>query len=219
MTLMPEHFLENNIYSQTTKVPHQKLWEKLLPSRSFFPSSDGVDISVTFSFNDIDTGVRKLMNKCKLFEKEEKISKEYYDTFKYLRECLQEFTNLLPNKSYKVKIESSKGNKGQKCPKWHTDYVPIRLILALHEPGVNYALFPETQYKNYVNACNEIDVHFANEIMDKEFGECIKRFDAGDYVVLRGKKWKSCDSGAIHRSPNMNPFQGRVVMTVDVVED
>ena len=218
--LVPQHFVRKNIYSHKTKVPHKHIWERLLPS-PLSSSSNGIDISVTFS-DDIDTGARELIDKCNIFREEERRSVEHIDIINYLRECMCEFAQFVPNKKYKVRIVSSRGKKGQKCPRWHIDHVNLRLILALHGPGVCYAAPTENHYESFVNACSEIDTKEANKIIEKQFGNNIEYFEAGDYVVLLGKAWENSENGnaaAIHRSPSIMPFQGRVLITIDVVEN
>jgi len=218
--LVPQHFERKNMYSHKTKVPHKHIWERLLPS-PLSSSSNGIDISVTFS-DDIDTGARELIDKCNIFREEERRSVEHIDIINYLRECMCEFAQFVPNKKYKVRIVSSRGKKGQKCPRWHIDHVNLRLILALHGPGVCYAAPTENHYESFVNACSEIDTKEANKIIEKQFGNNIEYFEAGDYVVLLGKAWENSENGnaaAIHRSPSIMPFQGRVLITIDVVEN
>jgi len=218
--LVPQHFERKNIYSHKTKVPHKHIWERLLPN-PLSSSSNGIDISVTFS-DDIDTGARELIDKCNIFREEERRSVEHIDIINYLRECMCEFAQFVPNEKYKVRIVSSRGKKGQKCPRWHIDHVNLRLILALHGPGVCYAAPTENHYESFVNACSEIDTKEANKIIEKQFGNNIQYFEAGDYVVLLGKAWENSENGnaaAIHRSPSIMPFQGRVLITIDVVEN
>lgn len=218
--LVPQHFERKNMYSHKTKVPHKHIWERLLPN-PLSSSSNGIDISVTFS-DDIDTGARELIDKCNIFREEERRSVEHIDIINYLRECMCEFAQFVPNKKYKVRIVSSRGKKGQKCPRWHIDHVNLRLILALHGPGVCYAAPTENHYESFVNACSEIDTKEANKIIEKQFGNNIQYFEAGDYVVLLGKAWENSENGnaaAIHRSPSIMPFQGRVLITIDVVEN
>ena len=168
---IPGAFSKHNIYSHKTQVPHEQVWERILPS-TFYPSSCGVDVSVTFT--DIDVGVSELIQKCNLFPNEDEYGIEYADTFEYLKECFQQFTLLSPNKSYRVKIEPTRGQKGKKCPKWHADYVPLRLILALYGPGVNYASLTSNEYEKYLNACNYLGSNRANRIMEKESSDKIQ---------------------------------------------
>ena len=98
--------------------------------------------------------------------------------------------------------------------------MPLRLILALHGPGANYASLTSKEFKKYSNACNCLGSDMANIMMEEESSDKIQRFGTGDYVVLMGKKWQNnCNAAAIHRSPDVRPFQGRVLMTIDVDED
>jgi len=219
LKLIPEHFERKNIYSHKTKVPHKHVWERLLP-HTFSSSSKGIDI--TFTFSDVDAGARELIDKCNMFHEEERNSVEYNDIIEYVRGCMHEFAQITPKNNYKVRIVSSRGKKGQKCPRWHIDHVNLRLILSLHGPGVCYAAPIDDQCESFVNACSETDTKKANEIIEKQFGNNIQYFEAGDYVILMGKEWENNDNAnaaAIHRSPSLMPFQGRVLMTMDVIED
>ena len=161
-----------------------------------------------------------MIQKCNLFPNEDKDTIEHADTFEYLKECFQQFTLLSLNKSYRVAIEPTRGQKGKKCSKWHSDWVPLRLILALYGSGVNYAFLTSNEYEKYSNAYNCLSSDRANRVIEKARSDKIKRFGSGDYVVLMGKKWQNCyNAAAIHRSPDLRPFQGHVLMTIDIDED
>lgn len=85
-----------------------------------------------------------------------------------------------------------------------------------------------------VNASDEMDTEsFNNKILQLLHEESIpvRHAKTGDVVIMMGKKWekqfqnqhaetnKSIDVGAVvHRSPILSHFQGRVLLTVDVIE-
>lgn len=136
--------------------------------------------------------------------------------------------------TFKARVVSSRGVSGQKCPRWHIDHVPLRLIVALEGPGVCYL---QRQNKSnihewkaedldIVNNCEEINTQQANELIRDSYPNHREvQTKPGDAILLMGKAWemKTNDmiliEAAVHKSPNVLPFQGRVLLTVDVVMD
>jgi hypothetical protein len=58
-----------------------------------------------------------------------------------------------PKIRYKARIVSSIGTSGGKCPRWHIDHVPIRLVMSLKGPGCVY-IPHELEYKFCINNNN-----------------------------------------------------------------
>ena len=144
------------------------------------------------------------------------------------------------NPRFKVRIVSSRGPSGQKCPRWHVDHVQIRLVLSLIGPGsVHIPLDHEQRWvskhgnalvnRDALNNLDEEDSKKANQVI-LPFGDnnmAIKA-KAGDAVFMMGKAWEDISDekgilpgGAIkalvHKSPTLHAHEARVLLTVDIL--
>ena len=260
--LVHPYFIENNTNVQTTptKLP-LNIWKKLVPSpfekgSSNAFSQQGVD--VTSIFEDPRMGAEELMRQCGFSptssSPEPLSSAQYDETRQHLEDCLAIFQqtvsdSLSPSLSstiiptFKARIVSSRGQAGTKCPRWHLDHVPLRLILSLEGPGVCY--IQQTTSPNECDCCEdkenenvvvnnsqEINTIQANKVIRDQYSNDKEiKAKAGEVVLLLGKTWentikKQREDGmkqippieaAIHKSPTLLPLQGRVLLTVDVV--
>merc|ERR1712232_33888 len=102
--------------------------------------------------------------------------------------------------TYKARIVSSRGSVGGKCPRWHVDHVPVRLLSALVGPGVCY--IPHTSGNgdtnsntsldlDVLNASDDVDTDAANRAIMKARGVKVKHAATGDAILLLGKSWES----------------------------
>ena len=137
----------------------------------------------------------------------------------------------------KARIVSSIGNSGTKCPRWHIDHVPIRLVTSLYGPGCVYIPHESEQNNNTrllnrhaLNHLEEEDSQIANSIIVSnshlENEKFITYSKTGDAVYLMGSSWKKSNHNnnnkntirpVAHKSPIMKPNQGRVLLTVDML--
>jgi hypothetical protein len=145
---------------------------------------------------------------------------------------------------FQVRVTSSRGSTGTKCPVWHMDHVPVRWIQALVGPGCMWVEPEDTvaiveQWNN-----NEVDdddgddddgfmAQSAKERNHQLIGPTATVHQAaqGEAVMLIGNRWSELalqsqsDGGvsltaAIHKSPDqLLPWQGRVLLTMDVLYD
>jgi len=136
------------------------------------------------------------------------------DTIKYLATALSYFQTVAapPNSPKNVKciarIVSTFGSVGTKCPRWHADHIPVRLIMSILGPGCEY--IPETITdddqprivdRQALNNLDEDDTMKANDIIvpphllsdaENRFGEdtIMKHAKEGDAVLLMGRGWE-----------------------------
>ena len=237
------YFIENNtnVQSIPTKLP-QNVWNKLVPSSTMSAIFPQVGVDVTSIYQDPHEGAQDLLRQCGLtpssistslfssfFPLNESLSQQQYDeTLQHLEHCLATFQNAIPDPSIlsscslktlcKAKIVSSRGAGGIKCPRWHTDCVPLRLIMSLEGPGVCY-------FKD-LNALQTNTV-----LRNQYFNYDERQAKTGDAMLVMGKMWQDMiqqkqASGttefpplqaAVHKSPDITQSQGRVLLTVDVV--
>ena len=241
------YFIENktNIQIIPTKLPFN-VWNKLVPSQfgETIPSiSSQQGVNVTSTFQDPRIGAQDLLCKCGLTPSSSSphrhLSKEEYEkTSRHLEQCLSIFQDAIADDNspaltltFRAEIQSSRGMAGTKCPKWHMDNVPLRLLLSLEGPGVCY-LQPITNPQNAQSIgqkCTEYNGCDCEKYSNHEELQA----KAGEVALLLGKRWeeviKKQYSGGmkqlsplqavVHKSPTLLPLQGRVLLKVDVVMD
>jgi len=84
------------------------------------------------------------------------------------------------------------------CPRFHTDQVPCRLITTYAGKGTEW-------------------LDNSDETLPRK--DTIKTLLAGEVALFKGKAWEdNHDSGAVHRSPTLQPDESRVLLTLDWVE-
>ena len=102
--------------------------------------------------------------------------------------------------------------RGQKCPKWHEDYVKIRLLKAYYGNGPEYAL-PDDNLVRLNNALNSLQGKDLAVHPSK-----VKKCGVNDILIIRGKK--STEEGFIpvlHRSPAASDEkQRRLLLTITI---
>jgi hypothetical protein len=143
---------------------------------------------------------------------------------------------------FQVRVTSSRGSTGTKCPVWHMDQVPVRWIQSLVGPGCMWvgqedAVAIVEQWNNKVDD-NDDDEFMAQSAKDRNHQligptASIHQAAQGEAVMLIGNRWSELavhsqsDSSssvsltaAIHKSPDqLLPWQGRVLLTMDVLYD
>lgn len=216
-------------------------------------------------FDNASIGARDLLEKCGVIlpsSKNDESSSSLplpetimaeKETVKHLTSILSYFqtvaapTNGSKNIKCIARIVSTEGSAGIKCPRWHADHVPVRLVMSILGPGCEY--IPENIAENdqpqlvnrqALNNLDEDDTMKANDIIvppallyDDEAKCPIRHADEGEAVLLMGRGWeddiiplqdeKSIDSSnsvlaAVHRSPTLLPDQERILLTVDLVD-
>jgi len=212
------------------------------------------DIEVVF--DDPSVGARLLMHQCGLLSHldqsdqpanilPETLMKEQ-ETLDHLSKVLSYYQSIVStddkNKTCRARIVSSIGSIGTKCPRWHADHVPLRLVMSLLGPGCEYIPFEmetcnvngetiQTVNRQALNTLEEDDTSIANEIIvPTDRVEIAKKLHSrnvvtcanpGDVVLLMGRGWEEKTNNvlaAVHRSPRLNDTEQRVLLTVDVVD-
>jgi hypothetical protein len=193
---------------------------------------------VTAFFDDPVDGARQLLDGCGI-----KIENDNDETLRHLASALSYFQDYVSFASggmarkCKARIVASRGPIGIKCPRWHLDHVPVRLIMSLVGPGCDYvpeSISPRATNNVYVDrhALNGLDMDDsirANTIIVPEEAGVVHA-KVGEAVVLMGREWdtvgEAMDNGdtgtihaAAHKSPDLSPFESRVLLTVDLAED
>lgn len=202
-----EHNVELFDYSS-----HQtKAWQSLIP---LIPGERGCDVTVKWT--SPEGGSALLLEH--LFPQNEKIRQ---DLQPLLQESFSTFQSLLLPSfgEFKARVVATRGPSGTKCPRWHVDHVPMRWIQALVGPGCDYVVGSDGIQWEAVNGMDEIESDEANlELVNEEIAD-IRQAIEGQGVVLWGSENDDGRFPAVHKSPTLGPFQGRVLLTLDVVRD
>ena len=105
-----------------------------------------------------------------------------------------------------ARIVSSFGINGIKCPRWHADHVPVRLVMSIIGPGCEY-IPHEVEVmgtssnerlvdRNALNTLDEDDTRIANDIivppnlLSTGKKTTITPAKEGDAVLLMGRAWE-----------------------------
>ncbi|KAL7522472.1 hypothetical protein ACHAWX_007165 [Stephanocyclus meneghinianus] len=225
------------------------------------------DVEVTFV--DPSVGAQLLLEKCGLLSQQEMYNLFNGSRNKNIGDNIQQTAAILPEINMKeqqtlhhiatilsyyqsvvspnnekttcrARIVSTLGSIGTKCPRWHADHVPVRLVMSLIGPGCEYIPYEmETMQdgqgtihvveRDALNNLEEDDTSKANKMIvpshtlemakqqsKKEIVICAKE---GEAVLLMGRGWQEKDGGvlaAVHRSPRMTEGEERILLTVDV---
>jgi hypothetical protein len=101
------------------------------------------------------------------------------------------------------------GLQSAMCPKFHVDYVGIRLLCTYLGPGTEYL-------EN--NKFNRLLVQKYHGIQQPEPNGKIKKANPMDIVLLKGENWfDNKNHGAIHRSPQISNSESRYMISLDAI--
>ena len=209
---------------------------------------------VTVQFDDATTGAQELVKQCQLFTQRSDDNTGKQSTLlpentmmeqeitQHLTDVLSYFQSVACNDNSNIKcqarIVSSIGKNGIKCPRWHADHVPVRLVMSIIGPGCEY-IPHEVEVmgsssnsrlvdRNALNTLDEDDTRIANDIIvpPNLNTEAVTSAKEGDAVLLMGRAWEDSSEGdftddaklaAVHRSPLLSSGQERILLTVDLV--
>jgi len=135
----------------------------------------------------------------------------------------------------KARLVATRGSPLTKCPQWHLDHVPVRWIQALTGPGCLWIANPdEAVCWDRINALNDNDnddddddivlddtSNDRNQLLVDATRAVVEQAAPGEAVLLLGQEWPDPSvRPAVHKSPEIQrPWQGRVLLTMDVVLD
>lgn len=174
------------------------------------PMGKGCDVTVQWS--DPLEGAAKLVAHCGI-EEGDQVSQ-------VLTEALGKFRDLaieerLSPQLFKARIVATRGSLGTKCPRWHYDHVPLRHIQALVGAGCDFVVSEEGVDRSFLNKADDADTVRINKSMVDIKEADVRQGREGEMIVLRGLE--GCDLPCVHKSPTLPWWQGRVLMTVDVL--
>ena len=212
----------------------QNFWKIMIQKRK-----DGkvnkVGIDKSIEFKDSYKGAKKLISKCFDDLNFDEKSSSYHDIVNYIHDIFDHFQSTVSSPqshggagahSFRARLVSTRGPIGQKCPRWHVDHVPLRLVMSLIGPGCRYIPHDtENRSKQMIldrkalNGLDELDTERANKII-VPLGEegVVYEALAGESIILMGRAWEREEIlSAPHCSPPLGEKEGRVLLTVDVL--
>lgn len=181
-------------------------WNSLIP---LIPGERGCDVTIHWTCPD--EGSHRLLEHC--FSS----TKDIQTLQPLLYESFQKFQYLFSAKKYKARIVATRGPSGTKCPRWHIDHVPARWIQSLVGPGCDHVVGLDGINWNYVNGMETTD-DINEELVDESLAQ-IRHAQVGEGVVLWGSENAEGKPPAVHKSPKLGPLEGRVLLTLDIVQE
>jgi len=214
------------------------------------PTSTGVDVSVDFT--DAGEGANELVRRLQACDcgcdaqdsdngSHKAVTAFIREVFSYYQESVQSPHHpstvergddgaVTRDCTFRTRLVSTNGPSGQKCPRWHVDHVPVRLVMSIVGPGCTYishdaefAIAKErTVDREALNELIEFDTARANALI-LPCGEdgLAETAGVGEAIVMMGRAWEDADRrnvGAVpHRSPDLVEGEGRILLTVDVL--
>eukprot|EP00978_Attheya_sp_CCMP212_P040662 scaffold224296_cov63-Attheya_sp.AAC.1 len=255
-------FQNTNLYTEqipfSPVVPSENPYEMLVPDIGSSVKDDvrsvlGLEsmgssvLDVSVEFVDPHTGAMSMCSKCfgrsLLPERKDAV-------VGHLTKILGLYQSIIPSTSssdgsirYKARLVATRGRKrGTKCPRWHVDHVPVRLVMSLVGPGCMYVTDESAIDRTALNNLDLTDTQTANHRIVSSPHEndndnsstssgCMDQAPDGTAVLLMGRAWQEEEEGiekrrhdtratplaAVHKSPELDLFEGRVLLTVDVV--
>ena len=208
-------------------------------------SGNGVDLTVTWNSND-DTPrhvaqqvLDQIIVHASAPSSIPKTTKNRMET--YLTTCLTEFQSFCDEhltrapSSYQIRLVATRGPASTKCPQWHLDHVPLRWIQSLVGPGCEYIEGTTGINWSSINGLDDDDddsmavssnVQNRNAQLVNPDIATIRQAATGEAMILTGTEISNYVSSSlsedllpvVHKSPNIPMFQGRVLVTQNVVE-
>ncbi|KAL3774959.1 hypothetical protein ACHAW5_007458 [Stephanodiscus triporus] len=186
---------------------------------------------VRVQFDDPTIGAHQLLERCGVIISKndershltsETITAEETETVEHLASVLSFFQSVAAaaespsgtsnNVKCMARIVSTVGSSGVKCPRWHADHVPVRLVMSILGPGCDYIQenisteesrrLPRIVNRRALNSLDVDDTMKANDIIvppsllykGRTQGEgsnsIIKHAREGEAVLLMGRKWE-----------------------------
>jgi len=174
----------------------------------------GRGCDVTVKWSDPNKGARNLVDSLDLHGKDES------DSFSFFSKSFEQFQNMVNEEgilvsSFKTRVVASRGPIGTKCPRWHFDYTPVRWIQSLVGPGCDYVISEVGVDRTVLNRSDSDETEQTNkDIVDSILAD-INHGQEGYAVILKGLE--GCEKPAIHKSPELQWWQGRILMTLDII--
>jgi hypothetical protein len=96
--------------------------------------------------------------------------------------------------------------RSQMCPKFHVDFVGIRMLCTYFGPGTEYL---ERNSEN-------LEALVIQD--DQEITKNVQSVNPMDVILLKGERWEGNEKkGAIHRSPNVSIGENRIFLSLDLI--
>jgi Protein of unknown function (DUF1826) len=217
--------------------PKSHAWRPLVPPLKLFDGEGGRgDVTVEWRVGDsINDVAEKMLGQLGLECKQD--SAVLVD---HLTRCMEQFQSFCLKHllfdtddsiaGFRARIVAARGSLAPKCPRWHVDHVPVRWIQSLVGPGCvcleqdpvtsvhNQSSWSTNDWQKYLDDMNDnvspaSRGHFqARQVAEQEVALLVgNRFNE---FALNPRPYVP---PAIHKSPTLRPWQGRVLLKMDVI--
>ena len=130
---------------------------------------------------------------------------------------------------FRARMVATRGPRGTKCPRWHVDHVPVRWIQSLVGPGCNF--IECTDDRQAEGEWDRIQYHLERDEHDKVVPIAgpshlqVHQASEQEAALLVGNRWNEFTKESrqrfvppvLHKSPDIPFWQGRVLLTMDVI--
>jgi hypothetical protein len=219
-------------------VADTELWAELCPN--LWDDSRGLDVRIDWHrpstpskvsafANDVATTILEQITATTGLNREDKMQATLVQSLEAFMQFCEEHLDAI--EGYHARIIASRGSSATKCPAWHQDHVPVRWIQSLYGPGCQWV----DTIENWSTADESEDDEGEDSSLHESLTDLnqrrvnhsmkVRQASPGKAVILIGKGWREFAKGqetrdlpaVVHKSPpGMRPWQGRVLLTIDV---
>jgi hypothetical protein len=224
----------------------QNLWIEFCPS-IWRPKERSVDVTIAWTAKDCPKQVaEEMIRQCTSTsssssllapDKASVLVQSLEDSLEAFRDFCQDRMTVCDH--FKARIVFTRGPPGTKCPQWHIDHVPIRWIQSWAGPGCDFVTSQEGVNWSVINSLDDDDddddddnyqfhsVEDRNRALVDSKVANICSVNEQDAILLVGNRWnefakETTDTPrkpVVHKSPSIPVWQGRVLLTQDVLLD
>jgi len=206
-------------------------WKQLVPPPSLpllhddSSFNNGVDVTIAWHPKENLASVARSM-----VSNITKGSAAFHDVddemIEYLMQCMEKFQSFCHEhlqvstssvvQGFRARIVATRGRRGTKCSKFHVDHVPVRWIQSLVGPGCDYIEEDQTDESDEASS--------KHDFMPGQNHLKACRAREQEVALLVGNRWNEfCRQDSpllppvLHKSPDIPFWQGRVLLTIDVI--
>jgi hypothetical protein len=204
-------------------------WNDICPS--IWKPKDNKDVTITWTVLDSPHEVaQEMIRQCSSSlspDKTADLALSLADSLKVFRDFCQEHLTDDCERVMKARIVATRGPSGTKCPQWHVDHVPLRWIQSMMGPGCEFVTSQKGINWNVINGLEDDDnlnsIEDRNQALVDDTVASIYSAKEQEAILLVGKRWDeyvregiASLQPAVHKSPSVPIWQGRVLLTQDV---
>ncbi len=123
-----------------------------------------------------------------------------------LLQLIEEMGSISRQNTFRLRVDQ---DLRQSCSRFHVDYIAHRMLCVYGGPGTEWL---------EEESANRLELGTDNERILRPTGQ-IQHLSEGDVAILKGEKYPGNQGrGVIHRSPDLNSSQARLLIALDPIE-